>query len=480
MEHTETPNQYTDLAGIALYLEMHPILHETSTYKTQYLQALHYFVHTYCNAEQLPNALWQKYCHIFLGTVADTSIYSPSEAEKAKPIIRKVASIKFRHFKFFSYRFVFVADCLFLCAFHDETKGKQILDAIKSFYSARYHDKCNLLFDALYHGKALEPGMELAEIQVDCWQKNSAFLNKPLTKILVTANMSAGKSTLINALIGKPLVRTSQEACTKTLCHLYNKPFEDGFVDLYYPSIQFGVADTTLSEAENAGLRQIASYYHMITPYDSRVCIIDTPGVNSAIHREHGRLTKKALTEESYDWLVYVLNANYLGTDDEFAYLRFVSETVPKEKTIFVLNKVDSFQSGEDSIEESIQDIRKDLCALGYENPIICPISAYCALLIKKKVNGLLLDEDENDSLDMLSKKFRRPKYDLSQYYARPEISADKDEITDISIRCGLYGLEHILFHECVNGSLHQKNEKPERLVLKIPKKPLRIDYVRR
>ena len=45
--------------------------------------------------------------------------------------------------------------------------------------------------------------------------------------INVIATMSSGKSTLINALIGKPLARTSQEVCTGNLNYLYNKPFED-------------------------------------------------------------------------------------------------------------------------------------------------------------------------------------------------------------------------------------------------------------
>ena len=59
-----------------------------------------------------------------------------------------------------------------------------------------------------------------------------------------------------------------------------------------------------------------------------RVCLIDTPGVNSAINRNHGRITKKALTNEKFDKVIYVLNANKLGTEEEMAYLKWFVNNV--------------------------------------------------------------------------------------------------------------------------------------------------------
>lgn len=59
------------------------------------------------------------------------------------------------------------------------------------------------------------------------YRMNQAFLSQPERRIIITANTSAGKSTLINALIGKPLARTSQEVCTGNVCYFFNKAFED-------------------------------------------------------------------------------------------------------------------------------------------------------------------------------------------------------------------------------------------------------------
>ena len=59
--------------------------------------------------------------------------------------------------------------------------------------------------------------------------------------LLVTATMSAGKSTLINALIGKKIVRTSQEVCTGNLCYIYNQSVENNKILLWENPIKKGL-----------------------------------------------------------------------------------------------------------------------------------------------------------------------------------------------------------------------------------------------
>ena len=52
--------------------------------------------------------------------------------------------------------------------------------------------------------------------------------------------------------------------------------------------------------------------------------------------------------------------------------------------------------------------MKKDLIIMGFENPVICPISAYFALLIKMKANGYELTDDEIDEYLFYIKKFRK------------------------------------------------------------------------
>ena len=59
-------------------------------------------------------------------------------------------------------------------------------------------------------------------------RRNRQFQQKKPCTLLVTATMSAGKSTFINALAGKKLCKSRVEACTGKIHTIYNKAFEDG------------------------------------------------------------------------------------------------------------------------------------------------------------------------------------------------------------------------------------------------------------
>jgi len=177
-----------------------------------------------------------------------------------------------------------------------------------------------------------------------------------------------------------------------------------------------------------------------------RICLIDTPGVNSAINRSHGKLTNKAIVKEHYDKLIYVLNACQLGTDDEIKHLKYVCENVPSEKIIFVLNKLDCFKISEDSISASIDGVKSDLQNIGFENPIICPLSAYFSYLLKMKQNNEVLSEDEQDVFDLYAKKFSKPEYNLSKYYSELCKKSNHDASQVMSSISGLDGLENILY----------------------------------
>lgn len=278
------------------------------------------------------------------------------------------------------------------------------------------------------------------------YQRNKHFEALPEKRFMITANMSAGKSTLINAIIGKPITRTSQEACTANLCYLHNKPFEDHAIHLSASPLNLKASYETLTNKARTNTSFIAAYFRTLIQPNFRVCIIDTPGVNSALNRDHASLTCKALAEEKYTKLIYVFNANKLGTDDEANYLKYISENVPKEKVIFVLNKLDEFKHSEDSIPISYVRLRNELLQLGYIDPILCPLSAYFALLIKRKQHGERLTEDEQDAYKFYAIKFSKPEYDLSQYYDNVCCSKKDSETMRLSKKCGLYGLENILW----------------------------------
>lgn len=278
------------------------------------------------------------------------------------------------------------------------------------------------------------------------FRANKDFLSKEERRIIVTANTSAGKSTLINALVGKPIVRTSQEVCTGNVCYIFNKACEDGNIHLLTQRLNLMATTDDLHSYDWNGQISIATYFVGISPDIPRLCIIDTPGVDAALYKEHSTRAHDALLNEDYDTIIYVISPTRLGTDAEKKHLQWVAQNLQKEKIIFVLNKLDDYRDFSDSIEDSVHDLKEYLLKMGFENPVICPISAYFSYLLKLRMTGQALSEDEEDEYALYSKKFKRSSYDLSNYYEGAQCLPDDSEEIALSKRVGLYGLEKIIY----------------------------------
>lgn len=441
------------MLGVAQTLKQHPLRYEGSQYKKLYIGILDYFVRKYSADDIWATAMLRLYMEQF--DIKKPYQYSDTQIPAA---LRKAFGIRFRKFSFHTFRHALIMDCFYMNCFDDIEKSACIIDYIKSITSKRYHKKIDCLYGAMYGDSDSLKAFPTNESQSTQWLQNKLFAKKPLRTILVTANMSAGKSTLINALVGKPVNRSQTEACTAKVHYIYNKPFEDGLDYEWDYLLQLNADRSALMEdnVSNSGVDiSVGTYFKTSTSISSRLCLIDTPGTNFALDQAHGKIAKDAVQYEYYDVLVYVFSASQLGTDDEHSYLKYLADAVPKEKVVFVLNKLDTYRTSEDSISDSISGIRTDLINLGFENPIICPLSAYFALLIKTKMDGELLNDDEQDAFDLYAKKFMKPEYDLSSFYTIPKPdNSVSDELSVLSKKCGLYGLELTLF----GGD--RKNEK--------------------
>lgn len=317
---------------------------------------------------------------------------------------------------------------------------------IKEYLSKRGQAEIDVLTEGLTTGKTIYSRFPKAAAQIRQYLNNQTFLHSPERKIIFTANMSAGKSTLINALIGKPVARTSQEVCTGSVCYLYNKAFEDNKVHLSANSLTFDATENDLKSYQWSGAISIASYFARLIPDSTRLCLIDTPGVDTALHKDHTKQTHDALLWQHSDVVIYVVSPTNLGTDAEKKHLAWIHKNVPHDKIIFVLNKLDEYRNCSDSIEESIQGLREDLITVGFENPTICPVSAYFGFLLKMKATRQPLSADEEDEYSFLAKKFMRSAYDLSRFYSDSEcLDTDTEEVV-LCKRSGLYGLEKLIY----------------------------------
>ena len=141
----------------------------------------------------------------------------------------------------------------------------------------------------------------------------------------VVATMSAGKSTLINALLGKKLMPSSQEACTATISEIQDNDKEifeaqafdkDGNLcatsnDLNLETMKEWNSNEKISKIE------IKGDIPFVNADDTRLILMDTPGPNNSRDKAHQETTMRALSESSKTLVLYILNATQLGINDD-------------------------------------------------------------------------------------------------------------------------------------------------------------------
>jgi GTP-binding protein EngB required for normal cell division len=392
----------------------HPLF---SSFKVDYLFALEYFLRKYGEGSIQAREAFK----VYEAKLSSRNPYSYCGDDKAIEIVRSFLGTRFdfltAHYR--CYRACLLMDCLFMLAYSDPDKAQIILDDFCSLSVKRYHKLFYRLFDYLYAGKRSEPfrGIRYIKHQLECLDAEKIFERKPLRRILFTASMSAGKSTLINALIGKKITQTQSEACTGKIHFIYNKPYEDGFTAKWEDSLNMNATEEQLMAYDgNSDKVRVWTYFRSFLSDNFRWCLIDTPGVNFSLNSEHLNITRRTIEHEAWDYLIYIVNGEYTGTNDDKNHLEYIFQHVPDSKIIFVLNKLDRYSAKDDSIPDAVMKLRNDLEQIGFKNPIILPISAYTAMLAKKCIFRTEFNSDEADEFDFLRRKFLRTEYDLSIY----------------------------------------------------------------
>ena len=445
MEKSE--NMKLDRLSVAQMLQEHPIKNEQEGYRQRYLWVLDYVARKYSAEDDWANAALTLYRSVLLDGK------EPEHTERGLPKNLKVATAtKFRAFKFFSYRYCLLADCIFIAAFSDREKGKKIFAELEALYQKRYRKKLREVFEFLYGANRPQENISQLEYFDDFWAQNLAFQQQVPVKILVTATMSAGKSTLINALTGKKVNKTQNEACTAKIHSICNKPYEDGFSYEWDGKLNLNASPDDLMEDSNentSSMISVGTFFRTLSPAARRVWLLDTPGVNSATNTEHKSISEKMIQEAEPDLLIYLLNGEAIGTDDEKRHLLFVKEHC-KCRIFFVVNKVDSYRKNEDSIVQTIADTKKDLEKVGFKSPCVVPVSAYAAYLAKCVYWNEAMDDDEMDDMERLDRKLKRAEFRLDSFYpdfSRPSwISDESGEAEQLMLHSGILNLENMIY----------------------------------
>lgn len=132
------------------------------------------------------------------------------------------------------------------------------------------------------------------------------------------------------------------------------------------------------------------------------------------------------------------------GSEDDYNHLKYILKKVLYGRIIFVVNMMDTYDPEDDSVDGILQDIRSHLSEIGFENPMVCPISAKAGLLIKKMVQNTAMTENERERAEDFMKLFSKAEYDFGKYY--PLVTNEGGDYNRALLSTGLPGLEQVLF----------------------------------
>ena len=240
-------------------------------------------------------------------------------------------------------------------------------------------------------------------------------------EVNVVATMSAGKSTLINALLRQKLMPAKQEACTATITEIKDNDADHFMAKVYdtngnliqtHPELSFEIMDSLNSNPDVSKIH-VEGNIPFVTSEDVSLVLVDTPGPNNSRDPEHKAATYRMLSESSKTVVLYILNATQLAVNDDYNLLSHVADSMKvggkqsRDRFIFVVNKLDDFKKGEDSIEAAITKVRDYLRDNGIENANIYSASALTALNIRT----ILAESDDDDDDEVYEAKGKVRKF---------------------------------------------------------------------
>lgn len=218
-------------------------------------------------------------------------------------------------------------------------------------------------------------------------------------EVNVVATMSAGKSTLINALLGKKLMPSKNGACTATITKIKDDD-DDTFKADAYDSNRNKIAHhsildykimSCLNRNQDVSEIKVSGNIPFVASNETSLILIDTPGPDNARDKNHGLVTAKALDQSSKMLVLFVMNGSKLHDEAQDAFLKRIAKSMSvggkqaHERFLFVINKLDAYDEEDDDIAgETIPDTIQYLEEMGIKNPNIFPAAAYPALLIRR------------------------------------------------------------------------------------------------
>lgn len=271
-------------------------------------------------------------------------------------------------------------------------------------------------------------------------------------RITVVGEFSSGKSTLLDAMIGKDILPHSTSETTATLTYIHNVAHGDKLENS--ASIQYVNGETkavSFDELKNyatAFSKEVNVYteidhvdiYTHIENFDSNIVLIDTPGLNGTNHYEDKTLMEISKADAS----IFVFSPSGIRNTE----LSFMKDELIKHQSSFfyVMNRIDDLKESEgDTLESKISTLKGQISELFFDNAIVpqnvIGVSALKALAAKDlSIKRLYLDDLHEISDDDRAKLWEASNFQNFLNMMKTYLREEKENVFVISL------LSQILF----------------------------------
>lgn len=229
--------------------------------------------------------------------------------------------------------------------------------------------------------------------RIACYYRESAIF-----RIVAVSTISAGRSMLLNSLIGKQLLPSARTTITeivdnKNYSSFFAKCFDkSGSLVKEYSNLTYDLMEKLNSDKSIDSIR-IAGNVNSLDSDCVTLKIVDIPPATNIVDiPEHRDMIYQILNDSTrLGVILYVLDIDHLGITDDKALLenisKIMSESASKkslrDKFLFVVNKMDKFDPEKQNIQEELGKVRNYLNRFGIDDPQIFPCSSLLAMCLR-------------------------------------------------------------------------------------------------
>jgi small GTP-binding protein len=255
-----------------------------------------------------------------------------------------------------------------------------------------------------FRGRRNEVAGALRELQKHASEVGATTLSQRIGKelcekldedrfhLVVVGEFNRGKTTFVNALLGRDALPVGVTPTTAVIHHVRFAEEPSATLvrkDGQKEPLDFAALDRFVVHSDgraNGDLDEVVHHLEVGYPAEllrQRVVLVDTPGVND-LNLQRADITYKYIPQA--DAVLFVIDAGQPLTESERIFIKEKLIGQSRDKIIFVVAKADIWSDAER--DEALSYVRSELARL-VEGPVLFPISARRALSGDRAGSGL-------------------------------------------------------------------------------------------